>query len=302
MEHSKIRDFFLVEFNSTKDDKKVKISPIGEVVGLDRRVFVIDANSVIKNTKDRQIDIVLNKNHFDSDGAFGWFDLSSLEVKDDGIYASLELNNLGEEAVKNKHFRYLSPEYLVNSNREVVAIVGVGLVNQPNLLNKAMNKEGESREADDNCLSSVGLEPETPSKAPLTENNTSKQGEKMNDKKEDVSLQKELNTANAKVLTLQTEVNKMQNENKELRSQIEALEETNKLSKIDNAIANGELLPAQKEFALSLDKNSIDGYLASVKEANLQITQGMQRELNHKEKNKDDEDKEVNKELERMGW
>ena len=134
----KIQDYFFIELNN-QTDGLVKICPVGEVIGIDRRVFVIDGETVLKNSIDRGIDIALNKNHYDSE-AYGWFPLSSLVLKDDGIYGKLELNNLGKVAVENKHFRYLSPELNVNQlDRTVQSILAVGLVNSPNLLKKSLN-------------------------------------------------------------------------------------------------------------------------------------------------------------------
>ncbi len=258
-----------IELNK-QTKNKIKISPIGEIIGLDKRVFIVDSNSVLKNTKNRMLDIVLNKNHLDSE-AFGWFNLNSLEEKEDGIYATLELNNLGEEAVKNRHYRYLSPEYLVNSNREVVAIIGMGLVNHPNLLNKAINK--------------------------------TKKEEKSMDKTRENELQKELNSSNAKVLTLEKEINTQKKENETLKTEIKSLKEANKTNEIEVAIASGELLPSQKEFALSLDINSIDGYLNSVKESNLQITKNLKNNIDTKNKSTNEqEEKELNATLKNMGW
>ena len=126
-ERLKLNSFIELNFQL---DKKVKISPIGEVVGVDGRVFIIDGNKVLEATKKIGIDIALNENHWGSK-AFGWFALNSLELRDDGIYANLELNDLGKPAVENRHYRYLSPEYMVDNNRNVLSIVGVGLVNQP---------------------------------------------------------------------------------------------------------------------------------------------------------------------------
>ncbi|MCW1604922.1 phage protease, partial [Campylobacter jejuni] len=69
-----------------------------------------------------------------------WFDRNSLELREDGIYASLELTPKGKELVENKAFRYLSPEYYVDDDKNVIHLDAMGLVNQPNLLNRALNK------------------------------------------------------------------------------------------------------------------------------------------------------------------
>lgn len=257
-----IQDYFFIELNN-QENGVVKICPVGEVIGIDKRVFVIDGETVLKNSIDRGIDIALNKNHYDSE-AYGWFPLNSLILKDDGIYGKLELNDLGKIAVENKHYRYLSPELNVNQlDRTVQSIVAVGLVNSPNLLKKSLNKQ-----------------------------------ERRIDMKDD--LTKEVNKLTAENLTLEKEVNSLEITNKSLQDEIKVLKEQNKANKIDTAIVAGELLPAQKDFAMSLEANSVDGYLGSVKEANLQITKNLKNSLNVQ--GKEENAQENNQTLKAMGW
>ncbi|EDJ6169576.1 hypothetical protein O0P73_000604 [Campylobacter jejuni] len=129
----------LLELNTKLTNEKVKISPIGIAKGLDGRVFKIDGEKLINNIQKNGLDIALNLNHQGGE-AYGWFDRNSLELREDGIYASLELTPKGKELVENKAFRYLSPEYYVDDDKNVIHLDAMGLVNQPNLLNRALNK------------------------------------------------------------------------------------------------------------------------------------------------------------------
>jgi len=134
-----------IELNNS--GKSVKISPAGTITGFDGRVFVVDEESVAK-TKAKGIDIPLNVEHcFTEKGckAVGWFDVKSLELRVDGVYANLTLNKEGEELIKNKNYRYLSPEFIVNENRHVEEISAVALVNNPNF-ELEINKKGENVE------------------------------------------------------------------------------------------------------------------------------------------------------------
>ncbi|MFY4756177.1 phage protease [Campylobacter jejuni] len=128
----------LLELNTKLTNEKVKISPIGIAKGLDGRVFKIDGEKLINNIQKNGLDIALNLNHQGGE-AYG-FDRNSLELREDGIYASLELTPKGKELVENKAFRYLSPEYYVDDDKNVIHLDAMGLVNQPNLLNRALNK------------------------------------------------------------------------------------------------------------------------------------------------------------------
>lgn len=123
-----------------KDGEKVKVTPVGEVVGLDGREFKIDSEILLKSILENDLHIPLDTNH-DFDEAIGWFDKNSFEKREDGIYAMLEPTIKGAELIANKSFRYLSPVFVMGSNNTVIGLDSVGLVNRPNLLNKELNKK-----------------------------------------------------------------------------------------------------------------------------------------------------------------
>lgn len=130
-----------------KDGELIKVSPVGEVKGLDGRVFKIDAASLIETIQKNNLDIVLDENHSFA-GAIGWFGKDSFVEKEDGIYAKLELNDKGKELVEKRIYRYLSPVFDTDGS-EVTGLDSVGLVNRPNLLNNALNFKGEEMNVKD---------------------------------------------------------------------------------------------------------------------------------------------------------
>ncbi len=120
---------------------KIKISPVGVATGLDRRRFNLDGKKLLEEHEKHGLKLVLNVDHgitskYGSEAA-GWFD--DLEEREDGIYASLYKNDLGTELIDSDKYKYLSPEYLMDEYGNPVIIVGVALVNQPNLLNESLN-------------------------------------------------------------------------------------------------------------------------------------------------------------------
>ncbi len=121
-----------------KQDEKVKVSPVGEVIGLDGRAFRIDGAALIASIEKNALD----ENH-SFGAALGWFDKDSFELRDGGVYASLSLNKTGEELIGSRAYRYLSPVFDMGENRRVIGLDSVGLVNRPNLLNNAINSKGE---------------------------------------------------------------------------------------------------------------------------------------------------------------
>lgn len=130
-----------------KDGELIKVSPVGEVKGLDGRVFKINAASLIETIQKNNLDIVLDENHSFA-GAIGWFGKDSFVEKEDGIYAKLELNDKGKELVEKRIYRYLSPVFDTDGS-EVTGLDSVGLVNRPNLLNNALNFKGEEMNVKD---------------------------------------------------------------------------------------------------------------------------------------------------------
>lgn len=131
----------LLELNAKQ--KATKISPVGLFSGYDGRVYKLD-ESAVATTKQKAIDIPLNVEHcFTQKGceAVGWFKTDTLELKEDGVYAKLELTQEGEDLIKSKKYRYLSPEFSVDKERNVVTIDGVALVNSPNFALEINNKQ-----------------------------------------------------------------------------------------------------------------------------------------------------------------
>ena len=240
-----------LELNSLQDGK-IKISPAGQqVMGYDGRVFNIDASFVVANTKSPNVDILLDKDHYDGE-AMGWFDINSLEARGDGIYASLEFTEVGKGLVDKKLYRYLSPAYEVNYRdngvREVVRIASVGLVNRPNLLNKALNNKGEE----------------------MPENNS--------------ELAVKLAELNEKNAALQAQIIAKDNEIGELKTALETERNNAKTARIESAIKNGELLPNRKEMAMALEGNALESFLEVSKSEAISVL----KEKNY-EKNKKDE-------------
>lgn len=209
-----------ISIDATK--KKLKISPVGKVTGVDGRVFVIDGQAILERLISTELELVLNVGHAYNGAAAGWF--TQFELKDDGIYASLSLNEDGEELITKKKYKYLSPEYFVDyDTNEVFHIVGVGLVNQPNLLNQSLNN--------------------------IKKNNPPVEGNSMTKEEQEAqtALVDENKILKDKVQTLTTAQNALQKEQRTV--------------KVDNAIAGGKLAPAKRDFALGLAANSLGDYL-----------------------------------------
>ena len=134
----------LLEVNAKA--KEVKISPIGLFSGYDGRIYKVDETTITR-TKEKGLDIPLNVEHCFTQKAceaVGWFKIDTLKLKEDGVYANLELTKEGQELIDSKKYRYLSPEFSVDENRQVITIDAVALVNVPNF-NLEINQKKESK-------------------------------------------------------------------------------------------------------------------------------------------------------------
>lgn len=131
----------LLELNF-KEGEKVKVSPVGDVIGYDGRSFRIDGEMVLASIERNALHIVLDENHSFGE-ALAWFQKDSFEVREDGIYASIEWTPKGKTLAENRSYRYLSPVFDMGDNRTVIGLDSVGLVNRPNLLNQEINKKEE---------------------------------------------------------------------------------------------------------------------------------------------------------------
>ena len=206
---------------------KLKISPIGQVTGLDGRVFYIDGQTITQRLVDTGLELVLNVAHEYGGQAAGWF--SDFELREDGIYARLRLNEHGTDLLARQAYKYLSPEYFANgyTNRQVLRLVGVALVNQPNLLNDALNQ----------------LQPPADTHT------------------QDMTMTQTNDTTDPSV------IDQLKQDNAALAEQNAELVKQIQTQKVDQAVASGRLLPARREFALTLEGQTLDDYLKLEAEA-----------------------------------
>lgn len=230
----------LLELNYSQDGK-LRISPVGEVVGLDGRTFSIDGNRLVAAIQRNGIDIVLDENHSFGRAA-GWFQRATFETREDGIYATLEKNELGEECIAKKYFKYLSPVFDMNDRREVVGLDSVGLVNRPNLLNDEVNEKKQQGVNVDETLKELNTKLlESNSMVAELNRKLEANGRELEDAKS------ALKEANVKLDTLEKER--------------VAEKEANKKAKIEAAVATGKLSANARDFALALENDKVDDYL-----------------------------------------
>lgn len=79
--------------------------------------------------------------------AFGWIEPTTYTKEDGSIWFKPDWNSLGQVAVNDRQYGYLSPEFEHDEAGNVVAIVGAALVNDPNFTQLvAKNSEEQNPE------------------------------------------------------------------------------------------------------------------------------------------------------------
>jgi len=127
----------------------VELIPAGAViVGRDGRKFINDnPQGVVDALNAKGVDLVFDFEHSselkaptgEKAPAAAWG--SGFEAREDSsVWARVDWTPAGREAVANREYRYLSPVLLLaKGTGHIRSLASVGLVNKPNLFNKALN-------------------------------------------------------------------------------------------------------------------------------------------------------------------
>lgn len=129
------------------EDNWFHLVPVGEYthIGDDRkkRVQVLDADAIGKLVNTFRPKLLIDQEHWSYDPdksseAFGW--LTEVEARENGLWGKVEWTDLGDKAIQNRRYRFLSPvwlprdlENLGNDRVRPTRLDSIGLTNSPNL-------------------------------------------------------------------------------------------------------------------------------------------------------------------------
>lgn len=145
----------------------IHILPAGPTVaGRDGREWTLqDAELVVRASIAEGEDLLVDTDHSaDLAGptkAAGW--IKDLQARPDGIWARVEWTESGRQAVAGREYRFVSPVFYYAENddrKEILRIGGVSLTNKPNLSLKALNHEETMDETFKALCEALGLDPE----------------------------------------------------------------------------------------------------------------------------------------------
>ncbi len=120
----------------------VQVFPLGEIAAVDGRSWRLsDPSAVVDRVKARLADRPIlvdydHRSHFEpySGGdqlAAGW--VSGVEVREGGIWVSVDWTPAAATSIAAREYRYVSPEFTTDTEGEILALDAVALVNRPAL-------------------------------------------------------------------------------------------------------------------------------------------------------------------------
>ncbi|MCL2076060.1 MAG: phage protease [Betaproteobacteria bacterium] len=136
------------EWEPGNDLTQVHLIPAGNFTGRDGRgPNFLDAEAVTNAFTAMGMSLAIDYEHQSihtaNNGqpapAAGW--ITAIEAREDGLWGTVEWTDKAAEMIKEREYRYLSPvfKYEINTGR-VIALVGAGLTNHPNLHLTAINR------------------------------------------------------------------------------------------------------------------------------------------------------------------
>ena len=280
--------------------KRFRIVPFGSFSGRDGRGPWLlkdkaHAEKVIAATKAflNGVDLLVNYDHQSEFSAVpgvggmakaaGWVSPDTLEVGNDGIYASAEWTPPAEAALQAREYRYYSPHFRADkATGELTRIVNVGLTNSPNIEVSALASQevGASAEGSPmkkiamllsaSALTALGLKADSEDEVAI--NAIDKLVEGANGDAailasvrtrfrlaDDAGEEAVLNAITAAATPGEPDPAKFVpiDAMKDVQAKLGALQDDKVLACVDAAIEEGKLTPAQKDWAVKLGKQDI---------------------------------------------
>ncbi len=215
--------------------------------------------------------------------AAGWINPGTLEVGEDGIYASAEWTAPAEAALQAREYRYYSPHFRARPGTgDLTRIVNVGLTNSPNIEVSALASqeagafnEGSSMKKiamllSASALTALGLKADSEDEAAINAID-----KLIEDAGKDATVLASVRTKfkladdageEAVLAAIATAATPGEPDPskyvpidalKDVQTKLGQLQEDKVLAAVDAAIEDGKLTPAQKDWALKLGKQDI---------------------------------------------
>lgn len=261
----------------------IELIPAGQIItGRDGRTWINDRPDIIlaafaAEGKDLPIDwehsTELKAPEGEQAPAAAW--IKQLESRDGGaIWGRIEWTPKGSESISNKEYRYISPVFRYEiESRRIFRITSAGLTNQPNLYSSALNNEQSRKENDMDLaklLARLGL-PATATFQDALNRISAINAEHATalNQAQNPPLDKFVPRAD-----YETALNRATTAETSLKTRDEAALETAINTEIDQALKDGKITPATKEYhvAQCRQEGGLDRFKDFVKAAPVIMT------------------------------
>lgn len=215
--------------------------------------------------------------------AAGWINPDTLEVGDDGIYVAADWTPAAEAALQAREYRYYSPHFRARPGTgELTRIVNVGLTNSPNIEVSALASQEVGAFSEGSPMKKFATLLSASALTALALNADSEDDAVVNaidqlvkDKAGDAAIlasvrarfkladdageEAVLNAITSAAAAGQPDPAKFVPVDalKDVQAQLAAIQEEKVLASVDQAIEQGRLVPALKDWAISLGKKDI---------------------------------------------
>lgn len=218
--------------------------------------------------------------------AAGW--VRDLQIRDDGIWASVDWTSQAETELASRQYRYISPYFRVHKDtREVTRLVNAGLTNTPNLDLPALAAMAGASSGEDPTMTMIALAPlvaalalassagETEVLAAIGKLKADHDGSEaaLNAARTTLGLAADAGTDAVLAAVQSAKAAKPDPAQyvpkagfDEVQTRLARLEEERVLNAIDAAVEQGKLAPSMKSWAVELgkkDEAALNTYLAS---------------------------------------
>jgi len=199
--------------------------------------------------------------------AYGW--VTDVEARADGIWGKVSWNKSGKAAVENRDYRYISPVFsAVKSTKEVVDLLSVALTNQPNLRLTALNSQANASEEESmnpELLKALGLDKDATEADVIKAANTLSAAVKSAEDKIKAANSARNTPDMAKFVPrgdLELAINRADVAEKKIEEQEAAKIDAEIETAINQAIKDGKIAPASKDFyaAACKQENGIENF------------------------------------------
>jgi phage I-like protein len=126
---------------------EIHLIPAGQFTGRDGRgPYLLDTNAVVADFASLGMPLAIDYEHQSVHAAdngqpapaAGW--IKAIDARADGLWGSVEWTDKASAMIAAREYRYLSPVFEHDAEGKVLALVGAGLTNHPNLHLTAINK------------------------------------------------------------------------------------------------------------------------------------------------------------------